>query len=188
MRSHTQNARVMYGSTEPPKSAAAAPTPLNRDAAAKVLYRSGGGMLSDQPFASAYSPRITNARSRNDYREAARLETEQAELRKLAEELKLDDRQTLKIGNALRDTDRAPLTRRQLTERDSDNLRQKFGQQAEDAVQRGLTHAYGLLKDKPVLDAAIKRGGTWAHGDVIDVAAEAALALGLVKPIEAKQS
>lgn len=187
MRSHSINARIMYGSTEQPKTTAAS-LPSSRDAAAKVLYRSGSGMLSDQPFASAYSPRITNARSRNDYREAARLETEQRELRKLAEELKLDDRQTLKIGNALRDTDRAPLTRRQLTERDSDNLRQKFGEQAEDAVQTGLTHAYGLLKDKPVLDSAIRRGGTWAHEDVIHTAAEAAIALGLVKHNETKQS
>jgi len=117
----------MYGAHETPKAATAPPPTLDRDAAAKTLYRNGPGVLSDQPFNSAYSPRISSAKQRDDHLEAARLEAEQREMRQFAEELKLNDRQALKMANAIRDTARTPLARTQMLESDRLNLSRKSG-------------------------------------------------------------
>jgi hypothetical protein len=173
---------VLYGNSEKPTSSPP-PAPFGRDAAARVLYRRGG-TLSDQPFNSAYSPRINRAKQNDDHHEAARLEAEQRELRQLAEELKLNDTQALKVANALRDTAHTPLTRTQILESERLHLSKRFGPQVGDVVHSAATHVNQLLATKPVLLEAIKRGHTWVHGDVVETACEAAQALGIVKPIQ----
>jgi hypothetical protein len=180
--SHTQAAQALYGSSEKPKAAAAPPAALSRDAAAKVLYR-GGGPLSDQPFLG-YRSRITRAKQNDDHLEASRLEAEEREVRQLAEELKLDDSQALKIVNAVRDTSSAPLSRTALLPADQLNLQKRFGPQTADIVHSAATHANKLLATKPTLLETVKRGHTWVHADVVETISEAAQALGIVKPIE----
>lgn len=158
---------------------------LSNQEAARRLYQSGSASPSNYSHArhSVYDVRKTAARRRNDHIELKRLEAEEQQLVKLCSQLKLDDTQALRLANAIRDCSVSPLSRNELLENDVAHLKERYGERVAETIVAAAKHVNELLADKPVLAEVIGRTHAHIHGDAVEIACEAAEALGLVQAI-----